>query len=707
MLQKKIIFEHMAFSKASLVSIYFFLLAGFCFSQNDRIAKLAMELKNARADTSRINLMNNLSYQLQGIDPGKAMDHANEALALAEKVGYRSGKAYSLTNIANIYSNRGDYEVSLENYTKALQLRKELGDREGEGKTLLGIGNIYLMWGNYNKALENYLVSLKISEELKNRLDAAFCLNNIGAVYYYQKNYDKALECWQQASDHYEALGEKNEMITCYSNMGNVYGEKDQPEKAIEFFRLSLKLSTETGDKMQIAASHLNLGSIYSGQKKFTQALEEYYTAMKLYELLGDKENKALTWIYQGEVSRKQGHYARAIECLDTALRISQDIHSKERIKLCYQELAYTYAAAKDFENAYKNFKLYSEEKDSLLNEASTKQIAEMQTKYDTEKKEKENQILKQEVDIHELNANRQRIIIYSVCILAFTLVLLAFFIYRSYREKKDANIMLSEKNKIIEEQHKDITDSIIYAQRIQQAILPPDKMWYELLPDSFVLYKPKDILSGDFYWIERKQGHVFVAAADCTGHGVPGALMSVVNTNLLNKAVLEQNLIAPNSILDAVNQWLTIALHQSFNESAVRDGMDIALCSINLRTRRLQFAGAFNGAYVFKKDGTFAELNGDKMPVGAFIEDKMQMFSSTELAMEPGDRIFLFSDGYADQFGGPSGKKLKYKKLKEFISDSLSMSMSEQKEYLDRKFMDWKGGLEQVDDVLIVGISI
>jgi serine phosphatase RsbU (regulator of sigma subunit)/uncharacterized protein HemY len=678
-----------------------------CFSQNEKIEGLEKKLKESFADSSRINLMNNLSYELQGIDPSRAMQYAQDALAIAEKVNYRSGKAYSLTNIANIYSNRGDYELSLEHYTRALQLRKEGKDKEGEGKSLLGIGNIYLQWGNYNKALEYYLQSLKISEELKDPLNAGFCLNNIGAVYYYQKNYVKALDCWLQASEKYHEVGDKNEMISCYNNMGNVYSEQAMPDKALEFFRLSLKLSTENGDKTQIAASHNNIGSLFVSQKKFTQALEEYFLAMKIYQELGDKENKALTLIFLGEVARKQHDYSKAVDCLDSALRISQDIGSKERIKLCYQELAYTYAASKDYENAYKNFQLYSEEKDSLLNEASTKQVAEMQTKYDTEKKEKENQILKQTLDIHELTANRQRIIIYSVCILAFTLVLLAFFIYRGYREKKSANLILSEKSKIIEEQHKDITDSIIYAQRIQQAILPPDQMWYELLPDSFVLYKPKDILSGDFYWIERKQGHIFVAAADCTGHGVPGALMSVVNTNLLNKAVLEQNLIAPNAILDAVNHWLTIALHQSFNESAVRDGMDIALCSINIRTKRLQFAGAFNGAYVFKNDGSFLELSGDKMPVGAFIEEKMQMFSATELAMEAGDRIFLFSDGYADQFGGPSGKKLKYKKLKQYISDSLSMPMEEQKKYLDLKFTEWKGGHEQVDDVLIVGVRI
>lgn len=676
-------------------------------AQNSKINRLAEKLRSTATDSARTNLMNDLSYQLQGIDPERAREYAQQALELSEKINYRSGKAYSLTNLANINSNRGDYDKALGYYNKALQIRKEDDDKQGIGKSLLGIGNIYLMWGNYNKALECYLKSLKISEELRNKHDMAFCQNNIGAVYYYQKNYDKSLECWQQAVNYYQALGQKEDMISCLANMGNVYGEQNQPGKALELFNQSLKLSVELGDKQSIAAGHLNIGSIYLNLRKFGSALDEFAMASEIYHELGDKENKALTLIYTGEVYRKESKFNKAVAYLDTALRISREIRSRERVKLCYKELAQTYAAARDFENAYKNYQLFSNENDSLLNEETSKQIAEMQTKYDTEKKEKENKILKQTVDIHELNANRQRIIIYSVCALAVLLVSLAVFIYRSYRQKKTANIALSEKNKIIEEQHKDITDSIRYAQRIQQAILPPEKMWFDLLPDSFVLYKPKDILSGDFYWIEECGDFILVAAADCTGHGVPGALMSIVNFNLLNKAVLEQNIAEPSKIIDLVNQWLTLSLHQTYNQSAVRDGMDIALCAIHKKSKKMMFSGAFNGAYIFKNDGNFIELTGDKMPVGAFMEDKVQSFSNTTLALDEGDRLFIFSDGYADQFGGPKGKKLKYTNMKQYMAESNHLAMAAQKNYLEQKFNEWKGRYEQVDDVLVIGIRL
>ncbi|MGZ3905080.1 MAG: tetratricopeptide repeat protein, partial [Bacteroidia bacterium] len=675
--------------------------------QNPEISKLQKLLETAKADTTQVNLMNNLSYEFQGIDPEKASDYVKKAHDLAEKINYKSGLAYAYNNMGNISRNKGDYKLALDNYSKSLQIRKEIFDKPGQGTALFGIGNVYLVWGEYNTALEYYLKSLKIFEEFKSKSDIADCYSNIGVIYYYQKNYPKTLEYWKQAIAYYEELSQRNAAIACLGNIGNVYAEENKPDTALSFFKKALKLSLEINDKSQIAASHLNIGSVYVNQEKYILALSEYISALKIEEELGDKETKALLLTNIGEVYRKQSNFRQAVSYLDSALKISKEIKSREKMKLCYKELSNTYSAAKDFEKAYQYHQLFSDQKDSLLNENTNELIGEMQTKYDTEKKEKENQILKQTVDIQELNATRQRIIIYSVCGLAALLVTLSFFIFRSYKEKKKANLQLSEKNKVIEEQHKDITDSIRYAQRIQQAILPPFQYWRQLLPNSFVLYKPKDILSGDFYWIEQNEENVYVAAADCTGHGVPGALMSLVNYNLLNKALLEKNLIQPAEILDEVNKSLTVSLHQTYNESAVRDGMDIALCAINKKSGKMQFAGAFNGGYIFKKDGSVLDLNGDKKPVGAFIEEKIALFTNQDIELQKGDKVYIFSDGYADQFGGVKGKKLKYTNLKKYIAESLDMDMEGQKNHLETRFNSWKGNFEQVDDVLVIGFSI
>jgi len=268
-------------------------------------------------------------------------------------------------------------------------------------------------------------------------------------------------------------------------------------------------------------------------------------------------------------------------------------------------------------------------------------------------------------------------------------------------------NKIIEDKNYLVEAQHKDIKDSIKYAERIQGAILPPKHLWNSILPNSFVLYKPKDILSGDFYWIAETDEYKFIAAADCTGHGVPGALISIVNYNLLNRAVLEKHIVNPGEILDAVNIWLTESLHQTIDNSTVKDGMDISLISINKFTDEIKFSGANNPLFVYSEDGTVKEYKGDKFPVGSFVEEQSLNFTTLSIEVNKGDMLYLFSDGYADQFGGTKGKKLKIKALKEEFNKIKSKTTTEQKQHLNDLFSNWKGDLEQVDDVLIIGIEL
>jgi serine phosphatase RsbU (regulator of sigma subunit) len=226
------------------------------------------------------------------------------------------------------------------------------------------------------------------------------------------------------------------------------------------------------------------------------------------------------------------------------------------------------------------------------------------------------------------------------------------------------------------------------------------------LLPDSFILYKPKDIVSGDFYWIEEWGSQVLVAAADCTGHGVPGAFMSIVGNNLLQQAVFNYGLSRPFLILNNVNKSISRMLHQSEETSTVKDGMDIALLSIDFKKQVLEFAGAFNPLWILR-NGAFKEIGGDKHPVGAFIGEELKQFTHREMPLEKGDLLYIFTDGYADQFGGPKGKKFKYKQLQQQLLACSHLPMSGQKESLDKVIEEWKGPLEQVDDILIIGIKI
>jgi ligand-binding sensor domain-containing protein/serine phosphatase RsbU (regulator of sigma subunit) len=270
------------------------------------------------------------------------------------------------------------------------------------------------------------------------------------------------------------------------------------------------------------------------------------------------------------------------------------------------------------------------------------------------------------------------------------------------YHEKEKVEM----KNREIAEKNKDITDSITYSRRIQEALLPPGNLLQRMLPEHFVFYRPKDIVSGDFYWAEQWGNRVLVAAVDCTGHGVPGALMSVVGNNLLNQAVNVHGLYKPNLILNALNKGLSRTLRRPSEDKAVKDGMDISLVAIDREKMMLEFSGAYNPLWLVR-EGSMIEIDGDKFPVGLFVDNEARTFTNHELPLRPGDVIYIFTDGYADQFGGPAGKKFKYKQLRELLISIHRKDMHEQAEILKDTFDKWKGDLEQVDDVCLVGIRI
>ncbi|MCK4664557.1 MAG: SpoIIE family protein phosphatase [Bacteroidales bacterium] len=257
-----------------------------------------------------------------------------------------------------------------------------------------------------------------------------------------------------------------------------------------------------------------------------------------------------------------------------------------------------------------------------------------------------------------------------------------------------------------IAEHQKHITDSIKYAKRIQTAILPPDDYINKNLPNSFILYLPKDIVSGDFYWMEKRESNVMIAAVDCTGHGVPGAFMSIVGNNQLNYAVNVKKARKPSDILNELNKGVTYSLRQKKGVSNVKDGMDIALCTIDYENKKLQYAGAYNPLY-FIRNNEFVKIKGDKFPIGAFIDENIQEYTNHDIDIQEGDIIYIFSDGYADQFGGPDSRKFMYKPFRELLIKIHNKPMDEQKEILEKVLSDWKGNETQVDDILVIGIKI
>ena len=354
--------------------------------------------------------------------------------------------------------------------------------------------------------------------------------------------------------------------------------------------------------------------------------------------------------------------------------------------------------------NHYKS--LLHSSKDTMMSLENSEQINALKEEFETEKKQQEIILLAKEAQIQNYENSRNKMRLGFIVVLVLLVITTTALIFNRFKIKRNANTVLEQQNEEISLQKKEITDSINYAKRIQESILPPDQYWQKLLPNSFILYEPKDIVSGDFYWIEKIENKVLFAAVDCTGHGVPGALMSVVGFNLLSAAVNEAHISNPAEILSYLDDGVTKTLRQSEGGGGVKDGMDLALCSFDSETLILEYAGAFNSLY-HCRNGVLNETKADKSPIGINLDGIVDIYTPHTIQLEKGDSIYIFSDGYADQFGGEKNKKFKYSQFRQLLEKIHSSPVDLQKDKLKTAFDEWKGSYEQVDDVLVIGLNI
>ncbi|MBN8697430.1 MAG: tetratricopeptide repeat protein [Bacteroidetes bacterium] len=619
-----------------------------------------------------------------------------------------SVKYKTLLLLGELHSDESP-EKAVEYFEESKKLAYQLNDQRfiANATNELGNNNYYL--GKFDIAIKNYLESIKANEKLNNQVGIAGCMNNIASVYVEQGNYDKALEynfnALKLRQDNLASgLSTKDQVAMSLGNIGRSYYYKGDLAKAMEYYNQSLKISEESGNKTRIALMYNNIGSVYAEQKEYDKALDFFNKTYSIQYELGNKQMQALALNNIGEVYQYKKEFNYAIDFYNKALLIAKELGAKDDMKTSYDGLHFCYAAMKNFEEAHRYLLLYNEIKDSLFNEENSAQLNEMLTKFESDKKQKEIELLQKDNEVHAIMRN-------SLIVGCFLILIVAILLFNRNKVKQKANIELAHKNTEIEHKNaelflknKEITDSIKYAKRLQEAILPPDNFVKKILPDSFVLYKPKDIVSGDFYWVEEWGNTILVAAADCTGHGVPGAFMSIVGNNLLREAVNVYGLTKPFLILNNLNKNISKILHQTEELSSVKDGMDIALISIDKAGQKIEFAGAYNSLWIVR-DHQLIELPGDKHPVGAFVGEELKHFTSKEITIKKGDVLYLFTDGYADQFGGPKGKKFKYAQLKEILLANAHLSMQEQKAKLNATIEAWKGNLEQIDDILIIGI--
>jgi len=634
---------------------------------------------------------------------------------VTEETGDKEGIALCLNSIGSIYDKQGRQEEALDYYNRSLKIREEIGGKEGMASVLNNIGFLYNNQGKVKEALDYHSRSLKIREEINDKQGIAGSRINIGFIYENQGQIEEALAEYELSLGIYEETGNKNGVATCLNNTAGIYKIQGQLIEALDNYKSSLKIYEEIGYKYGVAVSLINIGSIYNDQGGVTEAMDYYKQSLTIYEEIGNKSGITICLYCIGNLLNKQGEVKEALIYGLESLAISKEIGSPVNIRKASNLLSKVYEKQGKGIKALDMYKLQITMRDSLNNVKTQKATAQQQAKYAYEKQKTLDDAANNKIlAIEQEDKEKQQIITGAISIgLGLVVIFLLFMFNRLRITRKQKGVIEQQKAEVeqqkevvesahheLEEKNQEIMDSIVYAKRIQSAILPPAKLVKEYLQESFILYKPKDVVAGDFYWMHQQEGKVLFAAADCTGHGVPGAMVSVVCNNGLNRSVREYGLTIPGEILDKTREIVVNEFEKS--EEDVKDGMDIALCSIE--RMKLQYAGAYNPLWIIR-NGEVLETKANKQPIGQF--EKPVPYTTHSFDLEKGDAIYIFSDGYIDQFGGEKEKKFKAKAFRELLLSIQDKAMEEQKKSIEEAFETWKGELEQIDDVCVIGVRV
>jgi serine phosphatase RsbU (regulator of sigma subunit) len=476
-------------------------------------------------------------------------------------------------------------------------------------------------------------------------------------------------------------------------------------KNAIRYHNQSLEIRKQINNISGIGTCLVNLGNTYSYIGNNEKARKYFEEWLAIADQIKDDEQQTAIYISLGQLYRYKGQYDDAVDYFNRANVLAASLNMKLYLQTIAEYLSQVYALKGDYKLSLSNYMKYSDLKDSIMTTEGQKLIGEMQVKYETDAKEKENQLLRKDQVISESRLKQQRFAIYTFLFVILAVVGFVIMLIRQNNQKKKANLELAKKNALITEQKKEITDSIQYASRIQKAILPPKEYIDQLLPSHFIIYRPRDIVSGDYYWITEKGPKIYIMAADCTGHGVPGAFMSMLGVAFLNEIISKNIEISANQLLNDLRKQVISSLHQTGREGENQDGMDVALYILDNQEMNLEYSGANNSLFIYRGE-ELIELKADKMPIGIHrLADTS--FTNYKIDIKKEDMVYAFSDGYPDQFGGPSGKKLMIKNFKRTLQEIHTKPMEEQKLILEKTLDDWMHGTHQIDDILVMGVRI
>lgn len=654
--------------------------------------------------------LNNEGVLASNADPRKAIGLFDQALSINRNINDTSGIIMSLNNKAAVLRTLGNIPEAIKCFEECRAMAYRIRNKDMEATTLFNLSVNHGDLGENTKAIEYLYQSMQLREELNDEPGKAKCLRSLAWFHTRQGNHAKSNELLLKSLEVFRKFKMPDEMGLTYNNLGTNYQDLHQDEKALSCFDEALKLFGQVGNLHGRAVVIHNKTDLYFKANKLQEALENEMQSLKIREELGDKEGIAASLHTIGQIYFTQRDLKAAYHAAQKSLTVAQQVGNPRFIRDAAYLMSDIYKKEGKYREALEMHELSIAMKDSLINQDIRKKNLQKEFQYQYAQKAAADSIRvaeEKKVTAAQLeNEKTQRISLYSG--LGLVTIFSLFMVNRfrvTHRQKKLIEVKEKEalaQKKIVEEKQKEIMDSIAYAQRLQQAILPSDSVISNCVSDYFLLYRPKDVVAGDFYFFERKEELVYMAAADCTGHGVPGAMVSVVCSNALNRSLNEFNIGIPGKILDKTSELVVETFAKSGND--VKDGMDISLCSLNIQSRLLTWSGANNPLwYIY--NGELAEVKATKQPVGKTYDPKP--FDTQEIVLQPGTAVYLITDGYADQFGGPKGKKYKYRQLQDLLLEIYPLPMDQQKQRLAESFDSWKGELEQVDDVTIIGIRV
>lgn len=645
-----------------------------------QIDSLENLLNTKLSDETRVIVLNDLSFEYCEKDPVKALKYAEDACRISHEIKFIVGLKKSYGQMGTAYLYLGNPAKAIENNIKCAEYCEKLNDKIGESTVYHNIALIYEDLELFADAKKYILKSLTIDRQLGDKSNYAYSCNSYGVICLDLKDTAEAYRYFEESYHQFVEVGTPEHSSSAVKNLGIILKKQKKYDKAIPFFRLAAEYYQKTDAPKKAAIALWEIAEIYFIQNKNDEAIKYFEESINIFD------------IYQDDDFKNKG---------------------------MFRGMALAYAQKNDYKNAYKAvlkandlMEIRLDEIDSIRTINLDSMFADMAKKYDTERVEKENQIQKLEIDQREKESKTQKMMIFF-SVLGFVLVSgLMLLAIRSNKRTQLANKKINFQKEEIERQrdeisvkNREITSSIEYAKTLQDAILPDERYISKHIEKHFILWLPRDIVSGDFYWFYEKDGLIFFAVADCTGHGVPGAFVSMTCHNVLNQVVIDQKIEEPGEILSRVHRIVSNVFHREGSLSTANDGMDVVICCVNKKEMKLKYAGAMN-PFIHVKNKIATELKTDRMAIGGRTPHGFQ-FENHVVSIEKGDWFYMYSDGYQDQFGGINGKKFMSANFKKMLADNSGSNAADQKIKLHESLLKWQRGYDRIDDVLVVGFTI